>query len=119
MGLGKTAQIIALLALLKEKGELGLSLIVVPSSVIDNWMREIHTWCPSLSVLVYFGSQKDRIRQQEEYKHDKDAYEVILTTYNLVTSTKDDRSFFKKLKLDCMILDEGHMIKVNTAQTTW
>ncbi|TPX40327.1 hypothetical protein SeMB42_g01096 [Synchytrium endobioticum] len=115
MGLGKTAQVIAWLALLKEKHELGLSLIVVPSSVMDNWLREFETWCPSLFVFPYSGSQKERSHRQGEFRSDKDAYDVILTTYNLVTSTKEDRSFFKKLTLDSLILDEGHMVKNMTS----
>ncbi|PAK71530.1 hypothetical protein B8W95_13885, partial [Staphylococcus pasteuri] len=40
MGLGKTAQVIALLAHLKATGEPGPHLVIVPSSVLDNWMRE-------------------------------------------------------------------------------
>ena len=41
MGLGKTIQTIAFLAHLKETGEEGPHLIVVPSSTMDNWRKEL------------------------------------------------------------------------------
>lgn len=41
MGLGKTIQIITHILRLKEKGENGPHLIVVPKSLIENWVREI------------------------------------------------------------------------------
>ncbi|TPX30622.1 hypothetical protein SmJEL517_g05857 [Synchytrium microbalum] len=115
MGLGKTAQVIAWLALLKEKQEGGLSLIVVPSSVLDNWMREFEQWCPDLQVFPYFGNQNERYAQQREFKDDINSYDCILTTYNLISSNKEDRSFFKKLPIQSMILDEGHMVKNMTS----
>ncbi|CAN0338331.1 unnamed protein product, partial [Discosporangium mesarthrocarpum] len=37
-------------------------LVVVPSSVLDNWDCELKKFCPSLRVVKYHGSQK--IRQQ-------------------------------------------------------
>ncbi|CAG8158059.1 unnamed protein product [Penicillium olsonii] len=40
MGLGKTCQVIAFLAHLYETGDKGPHLIVVPSSTIENWLRE-------------------------------------------------------------------------------
>merc|ERR1719275_331780 len=48
MGLGKTIQTIAFLAHLKESGEQGKHLIVVPSSTMDNWRKELDTWAPGL-----------------------------------------------------------------------
>ena len=45
MGLGKTIQVIALLAHLAcEEGVWGPHLIVVPTSVILNWEMEIKKW---------------------------------------------------------------------------
>ena len=57
MGLGKTIQAIAFLAHLKEVGDEGPHLIIVPSSTMDNWQKELATWCPTLKVLNYYGSQ--------------------------------------------------------------
>ena len=45
MGLGKTIQVIALLAYLREECNIyGPHLIVVPSSILNNWCREFELW---------------------------------------------------------------------------
>lgn len=62
MGLGKTVQVIATLLKLKEEGALSCdrpALIVVPTSLITNWMREVAQFAPDLSVGVYYGSSKE------------------------------------------------------------
>lgn len=40
-------------------------MVVVPSSVLDNWDSELQKFCPSLKTVKYHGSQKERanIRQ--------------------------------------------------------
>jgi SWI/SNF-related matrix-associated actin-dependent regulator of chromatin subfamily A containing DEAD/H box 1 len=55
MGLGKTCQTIAFLAHLNETHphKKMLHLIVVPPTTLDNWVRELSTWAPSLTYLVY------------------------------------------------------------------
>lgn len=55
MGLGKTCQVIAFLAHLFEKGVKGPHLIVVPGSTLENWLREFSIFCPTLSVVPYYG----------------------------------------------------------------
>ena len=62
MGLGKTIQAISFLAYLLEAGHQGPHLIVVPSSTLDNWEREIRKWIPSVELLVYHGSQVSKFR---------------------------------------------------------
>ena len=49
-GLGKTIQVIAFLAYLKETQAVGPQLIVVPSSTLENWLNEFATWCPEIKV---------------------------------------------------------------------
>lgn len=36
---------------------------------------------------------------------------AILTTYGLLSSTNEDKAFFRKLKLDYCVYDEAHMLK--------
>jgi hypothetical protein len=45
MGLGKTVQLIALLL---HRQERGAALVVAPTSVCGNWIRELHRFAPSL-----------------------------------------------------------------------
>lgn len=112
MGLGKTIQTISFLAHLLEEGEPGPHVIIVPSSTIENWIRESKTWCPSLKLLVYYGSQEDR-RATRQYimMNDADQFNVVLTTYNMATGSIEDRSLFKKFSFHYAVFDEGHLLK--------
>uniref|UniRef100_A0A8C1QXZ6 DNA helicase n=1 Tax=Cyprinus carpio TaxID=7962 RepID=A0A8C1QXZ6_CYPCA len=96
MGLGKTIQAISFLAHLYEKGIKGPHLITVPSSTLDNWVRELGLWCPSLKVLIYYG-------------------ELVFRQANLnkifPPGNDHDRSLFRKLRLKYAVFDEGHMLK--------
>lgn len=117
MGLGKTIQAIAFLAYLQEQGEASPHLVVVPSSTLENWMREFTVWCPSLDILVYHGSQKDR----RELKYNilmggAGNFDVIITTYNMISGNGEDRSLFKKVPFHYVIFDEAHMLKNMASQ---
>ncbi|KAM4834522.1 SWI/SNF-related matrix-associated actin-dependent regulator of chromatin subfamily A containing DEAD/H box 1 isoform 3-T3 [Thomomys bottae] len=111
MGLGKTIQAIAFLAYLYQEGNKGPHLIVVPASTIDNWLREVNLWCPTLNVLCYYGSQEERKQIRFNIHSKYEDYNVIVTTYNCAISSSDDRSLFRRLKLNYAIFDEGHMLK--------
>ncbi|XP_060069241.1 SWI/SNF-related matrix-associated actin-dependent regulator of chromatin subfamily A containing DEAD/H box 1B-like [Ylistrum balloti] len=112
MGLGKTIQTISFIAHLLEEGEEGPHVIIVPSSTIDNWLREFSVWCPAVKVLVYYGSQEDRrVTRRSILYEDFEDFHVILTTYNMATGSVEDRSLFKKFEFHYSIFDEGHMLK--------
>uniref|UniRef100_A0A452H953 DNA helicase n=1 Tax=Gopherus agassizii TaxID=38772 RepID=A0A452H953_9SAUR len=111
MGLGKTIQAIAFLAYLYQEGDKGPHLIVVPASTLDNWIREVNLWCPALDVLFYYGSQEDRKQLRIDVNNKVINFNVIVTTYNSAISSADDRSLFRRLKLNYAIFDEGHMLK--------
>lgn len=61
MGLGKTPQVIALLLHLKERGELDAcrALVIVPTSLLSNWQKEVARFAPGLSVEIYHGSKRE------------------------------------------------------------
>lgn len=99
MGLGKTAQVIALLAHLKATNEEGPHLVIVPSSTLDNWMREFSVFAPDLVVRSYYGSQGERYELRGELKHMGDELDVVVTTYNIATGSPDDQKFLKR-KMD-------------------
>eukprot|EP01103_Thecamoeba_quadrilineata_P010717 TRINITY_DN2391_c0_g1_i1.p1 TRINITY_DN2391_c0_g1~~TRINITY_DN2391_c0_g1_i1.p1 ORF type:complete len:873 (+),score=175.38 TRINITY_DN2391_c0_g1_i1:46-2664(+) len=115
MGLGKTIQTIALISLLMQKDEVGPHLIVVAASTLANWRNELEAWCPSLRVIEYYGSQKERDELQEEIRYAEDPYNVVMTTYNLCF-TKYDRKFLKKMKWSYLVLDEAHQCKNPSTQ---
>lgn len=111
MGLGKTAQVISFLGRLYEIGNRGPHLIIVPTSTLDNWLREFERFCPTLKVCAYYGTQDERMEMREHLLEDRDNYQVFVTTYTVATGSKDDRSFLRKLRCQSMILDEGHMVR--------
>jgi ATP-dependent DNA helicase len=62
MGLGKTLQTIAFLAYLIQVGTKGPFLVVAPLATLSNWEREIRKCCPSLDVILYHGTPKERMQ---------------------------------------------------------
>uniref|UniRef100_F7BVF4 DNA helicase n=1 Tax=Xenopus tropicalis TaxID=8364 RepID=F7BVF4_XENTR len=111
MGLGKTVQAIAFLAHLYVTGDSGPHLVVVPASTMDNWIREFNQWCPSMNILLYYGSQEERKHLRYDILNKVVEFNVIVTTYNCAISSAEDRSLFRRLKLNFAVFDEGHMLK--------
>ncbi|KAM9810817.1 SWI/SNF-related matrix-associated actin-dependent regulator of chromatin subfamily A containing DEAD/H box 1A [Neosynchiropus ocellatus] len=111
MGLGKTIQAIAFLAHLYQSGSEGPHLIIVPASTLDNWVRELKMWCPSLKVLIYYGTMEERRYLKHDILNNDVEFNVIVTTYNLAIGNDSDRGLFRKLRLTYAVFDEGHMLK--------
>uniref|UniRef100_A0A1I7SBV9 Helicase SWR1 n=1 Tax=Bursaphelenchus xylophilus TaxID=6326 RepID=A0A1I7SBV9_BURXY len=108
MGLGKTIQTIALFAhLAAEHSVWGPHLIVVPTSVILNWEMEFKKWCPSVKVLTYFGSAKERAEKRKGWMANK-SFDVCITSYKLYTQ---DVRCFKRKQWQYLVLDEAQHIK--------
>merc|ERR1719228_298482 len=116
MGLGKTIQTIAFLAHLKEKGDGGPHLIIVPSSTMENWKKELELWAPDIEIVTYWGSQDERRHLRLQLVQDELDYDVILTTYNMVISSPEDRVLFKKMQFMYVVFDEAHMLKNMASQ---
>ncbi|XP_003424919.1 SWI/SNF-related matrix-associated actin-dependent regulator of chromatin subfamily A containing DEAD/H box 1 homolog isoform X2 [Nasonia vitripennis] len=116
MGLGKTVQVIAFLTYLKEAGltkeDDGPHLIIVPSSTIENWSNELERWSPGLNVVKYYGQQDERRQMRFGWRNgDLDDVDIILTTYNLISSTPEERRLFRVMSTKYVIFDEAHMLK--------
>lgn len=102
MGLGKTLQTLSLLQRDKENGATQPSLVVMPTSLIHNWLAEARKFTPSLRVMAHTGTQ--RTTDIHEFsKHD-----VIFTTYGMVRS---DLEMLVRYEFHYLILDESQMIK--------
>jgi len=93
-------------------------LIVVPASVLSNWMNEFKKFAPHMNVVKYYGTQNERQEIQEDMRRwlpgskVKDPLDVVLTTFSYFSSEKgDDRSFLRKFKFDYLVVDEGHTLK--------
>lgn len=110
MGLGKTCQVIAFLAHLRERGVSGPHLVVVPSSTLENWLREFAMFCPTLSVMPYYAGQDVRAEIRERIEEERDSIDVIVTTYT-VAKAKIDAAFLRTMNFGVCVYDEGHMLK--------
>ena len=125
MGLGKTLQIIAFL-LSQKKSK---SIVVVPTSVIYNWMDEFEKFAPSIRVGLVHGSKSKRDKVLRDFKRglgikieeknlkekSYEKYDVLLTTYGTL---KNDEKAYENLSFDYCIIDEAQNIKNPVAQAT-
>src|SRR5437016_8450426 len=104
MGVGKTAQVLALLETRREArvaGEkLGPSLVVVPRSLIFNWKQEATRFTPQVRVLDYTGIARDAKVLA--------GFDLILTTYGTM---RRDAAMLKNINFDYVVLDEAQAIK--------
>lgn len=80
---GKTCQSISFLAYLFERNKKIFNLIVVPSSTVDNWSRELKMWLPQFKVEIYRGSLDERseLRREIRDKAKKNKINAILCSY--------------------------------------
>ncbi|MCH2137763.1 MAG: DEAD/DEAH box helicase [Phycisphaerales bacterium] len=106
MGLGKTVQLIALLQWERAAGRLcGPTLLVVPTSVVGNWRRELERFAPELNVHIQHGPERPLGDALAVVAADND---VIITTYALVAR---DRESLEPIEWHRVVLDEAQSIK--------
>lgn len=111
MGLGKTIQVIAHLNHLSLKQKKHKSLIVIPASLIGNWVNEIKRFTPSLRYHVVHPSNASASSIDDVYVNKKGG--VYITTYAILVRNK----WFSQITWDYLILDEAQAIKnPNTKQ---
>ncbi|KAI9769348.1 MAG: hypothetical protein M1840_004049 [Geoglossum simile] len=112
MGLGKTCQVISFLShLLEHKDIKGPHLVVVPSSTLENWLREFRRFSPSLTVEPYYGLQKERVEQRDRIERNRAHINVIVTTYQTASGNHIDSKFLRSQKPVVCVYDEGHYLK--------
>ena len=107
MGLGKTVQVLAMLQGLHRPGgkkprQPRPSLIVVPRSLVFNWIKEAGKFCPDLKGVAYRGPQRAELRER------LDEFDFVVTTYGTL---RQDILHFLEYRFACVILDEAQAIK--------
>jgi non-specific serine/threonine protein kinase len=109
MGLGKTIQALTLLIREINDAPKKTNLIVAPTSVIFNWIREIERFTPDIRFLVHYGTRRSKdIRKIKRYP-------LILTTYGHL---RRDIVFLKDVPFNYVILDESQNIKNPHSETS-
>lgn len=106
MGLGKTIQTLAMLQKIKEEDEQNstksTSLIIMPTSLIYNWLNEAKKFTPKLKIHAHTGSSRNKDISQFA------KYDIIITTYGI---TRVDIDLLKEYYFNYIILDESQNIK--------
>ncbi len=108
MGLGKTIQVLAMLERRraeKPRAERQPSLVVVPRSLVFNWIEEAGRFTPDLKILDYTGADRSL--------DTLDQFDLMITTYGTL---RRDVLKLKNLSFDYAILDEAQAIKNAASQ---
>jgi SNF2 family DNA or RNA helicase len=78
------------------------SLLVVPTSLVFNWQREIRRFTPGLSVYQFTGP--NRTRSITKLVN----YDIVITTYGVL---RNDIDLLKDVRFNYIVLDESQTIK--------
>jgi len=107
MGLGKTLQTIAHVCIEKHEGRLrDPALIVAPTSVVGNWVRELRKFAPHLRVTLLRGPSR-HARWGEAAASD-----VVITSYPVLVR---DEERFAGQRFHIAVLDEAQAVKNTTS----
>ncbi|MGC4059371.1 MAG: DEAD/DEAH box helicase [Aquabacterium sp.] len=103
MGLGKTAQALAHLLIEQQAGRLDRpAFVVLPTSLVFNWVAEANRIAPALRVLVLQGPDRaDHIGRIPDH-------DLVLTTYPLLWR---DINVLAEQRFHTVILDEAQTVK--------
>ncbi|KAG9282255.1 DNA excision repair protein ERCC-6-like [Astyanax mexicanus] len=117
MGLGKTIQVISFLSGMYDAELANHSLLVMPTSLIKNWVREFAKWTPGMRVKEFHGTSKvERNRNLERIQRKGG---VIITTYQMLINNWEQLATYQhqEFRWDYVILDEAHKIKTSSTKT--
>lgn len=100
MGLGKTIIAITLMAGTSKTGS--PHLVICPTTILENWVREINRFCSELRTFVHHGPE--RLLTGDEFLD----YDVIITSYG---TARNDVGLLSNIKWNVIIIDEAQKIK--------
>lgn len=108
MGLGKTVQVLAVLADTHRHHDAFPSLVVAPTSVLPHWADEVRKFAPELTLRYHHGTERDS-------EDDFAGTDIVITSYGTL---RRDREHMTGLKWSYVILDEAQAIKNPTSRTS-
>jgi SNF2 family DNA or RNA helicase len=106
MGLGKTVQTLAAVI---DRAEEGPALVIAPTSVCFNWMREVEKFAPGMTAFMY------RETDRAEFLTSVGNNNIIVCSYGLALR---DAEQLAKVDWGTMVLDEAQAIKNSRSKTS-
>jgi superfamily II DNA or RNA helicase len=112
MGLGKTLQALAFCAWLKARnaakaGPALAALVVCPTSLVTNWLREAARFTPHLRTLDLTGPDRtEKLAKRNDY-------DLLVTSYAIL---RRDVEHYRADEFSLLILDEAQHIKNRASQ---
>lgn len=105
-----TLQVLSMLATVKDaqQGKVR-SLVICPTSLIENWKKEVVRFTPHFNVLLWTGNN----RKANEGK--LGSYDLVVTSYETFVR---DATMFQQIPWDICALDEAQKVK-NSDGKTW
>ncbi|MEL7508592.1 MAG: DEAD/DEAH box helicase [Cyanobacteria bacterium J06554_1] len=125
MGLGKTVQVIARMVQEREPAKKGRrktltktiklppTLLIAPTSVVGNWLREIEKFAPHIKAAVHHGG--DRAKEAKTFKKACREHDILITSFALA---RKDAKLFNAIEWHRIVLDEAQNIKNPKAALT-
>jgi len=113
MGLGKTLQIIALLLVAQRQGP-GTSVLVVPVSLLGNWISELARFAPSLRLIIAHPSAMAAAELTTEHPPALAGVDLVLTSYGTLSRAP----WLTAVRWRLAIVDEAQAIKNPGARQT-
>ncbi|MCE0484459.1 MAG: SNF2 family helicase [Methylacidiphilales bacterium] len=108
MGLGKTLQALAFCAWLKKTTQgKGAFLVVCPTSLVVNWLREAARFTPHLRTLDLTGTDRT-----EKWAKRND-HDLLVTSYAIL---RRDIELYRESEFALVVLDEAQHIKNRASQ---
>lgn len=92
-----------------QKKKKQINLLIVPTSLVYNWLKEFQKFAPHLKVTTHFGINRPK-RASSFNQQD-----VVITTYGVMRSDVD---MLSKILFHYIIIDEGQAIKNPASLTT-
>lgn len=105
MGLGKTVQTLALVLRDWESNGKRPVLLICPTTVVNNWLKEATKFTPELPVLVHHGAERMKGRS---FKKQAKEHALVISSYGLLYR---DLELFRGVPWAGIVLDEAQNVK--------
>ena len=104
-GLGKTLQMLSLIYLNKKEK----TLIVVPKSILTQWIDTLKSLFKFMNIYVHYGDEK-----KQDFEILDNDFDICITTYYNILSRHSDSNnilYNQNIEWHRIIFDEGHILR--------